>query len=308
MSIFYLGPLVGPLFLPLVGGGLTQVWGWRSVMWFMAAEGVLVLAMVLLLLPETLCNHNNNADHQGSESPRLKAKHFLDPITSVAILRFPTVFIPVFIAAMAFGTCYVINISVQEAFSNEPYQYSPTIVGFLFLPNSIGCILVSVYGGKWVDRIMIKSEEQAGRRDNSGEAIYLPEDRLGLNAWISLALYPASIIVYGWLVQTGVTWAAPAAATFVFGAGVMMIFSATTTMAAEFVPGNSSIGIAVNNLIRNIFSSGGTAITQPLLNVMGHGWLFTMIGIIAWATGYLGVFLLKRYSEKWRGSLGKALR
>lgn len=30
MGIFYLGPLMGPLFAPIIGGGLTSAFGWRS--------------------------------------------------------------------------------------------------------------------------------------------------------------------------------------------------------------------------------------------------------------------------------------
>ena len=39
MSLFYLGPLCGPLLSPSIGGGLTSGLGWRSTMWFMAIFG-----------------------------------------------------------------------------------------------------------------------------------------------------------------------------------------------------------------------------------------------------------------------------
>jgi MFS family permease len=239
-------------------------------------------------------------------SSSLRKHPLILPFTSIAALRFPAIAIAIFCAALAFGSCYVLNISMQSAFSQPPYRYSPTIVGFLFIPNSVGCIIVSVFGGRWVDRIMVQAAEKAARYDDNGRLTYLPEDRLGPNAWISLALYPASLVAYGWMVQKGVHWVAPSIASFFFGGGVMMVFSATTTMAAEFIPGNSSTGVALNNLIRNIFSCVGTFGTQPLLDVMGHGWLFTMVGLVTWLSGYAGVFILKRNSTKWRKQMEKS--
>lgn len=313
MSICYLGPLAGPLFLPLVGGALTQRFGWRSIIWFLTAQGALVLLLIVIALPET-----KQASQGGSmalpveviqDSPvssSLRKHPLILPFTSVAALRFPAIAIAIFCAALAFGSCYVLNISMQVAFSQPPYSYSPTIVGLLFIPNSVGCIIVSVFGGRWVDRIMVQAAEKAARYDDNGHLKYLPEDRLGPNAWISLALYPATLVAYGWMVQKGMHWVAPSIASFFFGGGVMMVFSATTTMTAEFIPGNSSTGVALNNLIRNIFSCVGTFATQPLLDVMGHGWLFTMVGMVAWLSGYAGVFILKRNSSKWRKKMEKS--
>lgn len=39
MSYFYLGPLCGPLFAPVIGGALAQRWRWRATMWFIAIYG-----------------------------------------------------------------------------------------------------------------------------------------------------------------------------------------------------------------------------------------------------------------------------
>lgn len=39
MGFFYLGPLCGPLFAPVIGGALAQKWHWRATMWFIAIYG-----------------------------------------------------------------------------------------------------------------------------------------------------------------------------------------------------------------------------------------------------------------------------
>jgi multidrug resistance protein len=39
MGIFYLGPLCGPLFAPIIGGALAQRWDWRATLWFLVIYG-----------------------------------------------------------------------------------------------------------------------------------------------------------------------------------------------------------------------------------------------------------------------------
>lgn len=39
MGYYLLGPLCGPLISPIIGGGLTQAFGWDSSLWFLCAYG-----------------------------------------------------------------------------------------------------------------------------------------------------------------------------------------------------------------------------------------------------------------------------
>ena len=52
MGIFYLGPLCGPLFAPIIGGALGEGLGWRSTLWFLAIYGGVVLIFLFFALPE----------------------------------------------------------------------------------------------------------------------------------------------------------------------------------------------------------------------------------------------------------------
>ncbi|KAH8892786.1 MFS general substrate transporter [Thozetella sp. PMI_491] len=324
MSIFYLGPLAGPLFLPLIGGALTQKFGWRSTMWFLTAWGGFVFLIMLVMLPETLRKPPTSRQERQADleivSLRVTPKDsdimrmgrtikrwLVEPVAVIVYLLFPAVSIVIFCASMAFGSCYALNISMQNAFSAPPYGFSPIVVGLLFIPYTVGFILASMFGGAWIDKIMVGAARKAGRYDADGQPIYYPEDRMGINAWVSLTAYPLSLIWYGWMVQYGIHWTVPSVAVFVFGASSMLVFSSTTTMLTEFLPGKSSSGVALNNFFRNIFSCGGTLVAQPLINAMGHGWLMTMVGLLAWISGYVCIVLLKRNSEAWRKEMDKTL-
>ena len=52
IGIFFLGPLCGPLIAPIIGGALTDGFGWRSTQWFLAIYGGAVLLLLRFALPE----------------------------------------------------------------------------------------------------------------------------------------------------------------------------------------------------------------------------------------------------------------
>jgi MFS family permease len=134
---------------------------------------------------------------------------FVDPLKIILLLRFPAVAITVYYASITFGSLYFLNISIEETFSKQPYNFSTVIVGLLYIPNSLGYLLASVFGGRWLDHIMKREAKRKGRVDERGRLIFRPEDRMRENAWIAGFVFPAALIWYGWTVEKGVHWIVP---------------------------------------------------------------------------------------------------
>ncbi|KAI1123740.1 major facilitator superfamily domain-containing protein [Nemania abortiva] len=336
MGIFYLGPLTGPLLAPIIGGGLTAGFGWRSTMYFLAVFGAVIFALVLFGLPETLPRRrqeqatppaptpapdndasNNTLSRVSTRASAVQARTksagrwmkriFVDPLSILKLLRFPAVALVVSYAAITFGSLFVLNICVQSAFSAPPYSFPPVIVGLLYIPGSLGYFIASLLGGPWLDRIMIREARRAGRYDARGKLVFYPEDRIRENAWISSALYPAAMVWFGWTVQTHQHWAVPSVANFFFGVGSMLVFSMATTVLTEFMPRRASSGVAVNNFVRNILSATGSVVGQPLIDVIGFGWLATGVAVIAFVAGNTALLLLRRNSQKWRKAMNEQM-
>ncbi|EFW16793.1 MFS multidrug transporter [Coccidioides posadasii str. Silveira] len=325
MGIFYLGPLCGPLLAPIIGGVLSQAWDWRSTQWFLAIYGGVGFLLLLFGLPETLPRPKKpSADSQESVQRSLSrvssrqvveatAKWlklarivFIDPLGILLYLRFPAVLLTVYYGSIAFGSLYILNISVQDTFSKAPYNFSMLIVGLLYIPNSLGYIVASLTGGPWMDRIMQREARRANRVDENGKLIYRPEDRMRENAWLGAILYPVALIVYGWTAEKGVYWIVPIICNFFFGLGSMIIFSMSTTMLTEFMPKKSSSGVAVNNFARNTFSCIGGIVTAPIIHGIGNGWLFTIIGLVALASCSV-IWAMKKFGPQWRVSMDARL-
>lgn len=232
MGIFYLGPLMGPLFAPIIGGVLAEKLGWRSTLWALVIYGGFLFIVLLFTLPETLKDRKPPVEAPPSEAEatplalqrttsrqilhqktkttvKWLKRAFLDPLKIILYLRFPAVAITVYYASITFGSLYLLNISLETTFSKPPYNFSTIEVGLTYIPNSIGYVLASLFGGKWTDTIMAREAKRADRRDEKGKLIYIPEDRMRENAWIAAFLYPAALIWYGWTAEKGVVWPVP---------------------------------------------------------------------------------------------------
>ena len=232
MGIFYLGPLCGPLLAPIIGGALAEHWRWRSTMWFLAAYGGVTVIFILFALPETLAVRKapipdttpNQSAPIGRQLSRVSSRQvfglttkwlkmlkiiFLDPLNIVLYLRYPPVLLTVYYASVTFGCLYVLNVSVEHTFGTDPYNFSTIIVGLLYIPNSLGYVVTSIFGGKWMDNIMQREARKANRYDEYGNLVYRPEDRMRENAWLGALLFPAALIWYGWTAQNGIFWLVP---------------------------------------------------------------------------------------------------
>lgn len=334
MSTFYLGPLCGPLLSPIFGGLIVQRWNWRATLWALAIYGLITWVFIFFALPETLESTKNLAEEAVAEEiqedtvltrPALslissreevqkKSREylkmarimFIDPLKVLAFLRFPAVFLTVYYASVTFGSLYVLNVSIQYSFANTPYDFSSNIIGLLYIPSSLGYISASLVGGRWMDYIMKREATKAKRFDEDGKPKYIPEDRMRENAWLGALIYPVALIWYGWTITNGTFWLVPAVANFFYGVGSMLIFAMATTMLTEFMPEKSSSGVAVNNFVRNTFSCIGAFIGVPLINAIGNGWLFTILGLWAISSSAV-IWAMRRFGPQWRKTMDRKL-
>ena len=236
MGIFYLGPLMGPLLAPIIGGALALKWGWRSTQWFLAIFGLVVLVFLIFALPETLVIRRSIAEEAIHDAQVEVEKHrpalnrtssaqavqsrtkkgikmlkraIIDPLKIILYLRFPAVLLTVYYASITFGSLYILNISLESTFAKPPYNFSTIEIGLTYIPNSIGYVVASLFGGRWTDAIMAREAKKAGRYDENGKPIYRPEDRMRENAWVAAFMYPCALIWYGWAAEKGVYWIVP---------------------------------------------------------------------------------------------------
>lgn len=223
VGIYFLGILATNGIGPVIGGALTEKWGWRATQWFLTIYGTVLFASILFCLPEThRTQHPVSSkeevppDNQGGNqlqcritSKRAIARHFfLDPLRVLAYVQFPAILLLIYLASVTWGTFMFLCVSIQQSLPSPPYQFSALAVGLTFLPLSLGLILASILGGRWSDYVMTRSAKRAGRYDRDGVPTYRPEDRLQ-SVWLSMILCPGALLWYGWAIQKGIHWIIP---------------------------------------------------------------------------------------------------
>lgn len=393
LGVFYLGPLLGPFLLPIIGGAVAEAWGWRATMWVMVIFCGVNLVLIVMLLPETLRREDVArlkavrrarktaappsaappsaappsaappsaapasstpdslslrsidsaadsflsptayaivpiedlqdlelartetiglrtlryldsrpaidalapslsrlstsvstsvsrrvldlaiADSLAPEEPRtartLAYDYLVRPMHAVVLLRYPPVALAVAYSAIGFTGVYFFNISITTQYSIAPYNFSSIIVGLMYIPNSVTYVLASIFGGKWNDVLLRRHA-----RNHNGEL--RPEARISWNFVVAVLLYPPACLVFGWCLDKGTLWVFPLIGTALFGFSSMLVIGITLTYIVDVLPGKGATGVAINNLVRQIFAAAATFCTEPLINALGVGLLLSI--------------------------------
>jgi hypothetical protein len=295
VGIFVPGPLCGSGLAPIIGGALTQAFGWRSIQWLLTGFGGLVLTLVLSCLSENV-RRKTVENEDGGPKTKFTIGSFLfncvKPLRILGLLRHPATFVGVYPAGISFGVMFVGYVELQATFSFAPYNFGETILGLFYLAPTIGYAIVSVRGGSWLEYIMEREATKSGRGDYNGNARYLPGDRMKENKWVRAVLYLACLVWFAWTIDKGLYWAMAAVTLVLFGVFGMILYGAIATALTDFTPKQTSRGLALNNFVRNILSFRAAVITQPLINYIGVRCATTMVSLLPFVNFLSAIALL----------------
>ncbi|EAW18090.1 MFS transporter [Aspergillus fischeri NRRL 181] len=308
MGAFMLGPMLGPMFAPIIGGALVTRWSWRSTQWFMVIYGWAVFLIMVFFMPETATNlEENQWDERATSTRAMRVVNLLlKPIKAATLLQYPPILITVYYTSIVFATYYLICVSIEDTFALPPYSWSSIIVGVAYIPAGLGLLFGAIIGGRWQDYIMKRTAREEGRFDDEGNLILHPVDRLGENCLLAGILFPGALLWWGWTADKHEFWLVPLIGNFFYGFAGMILTNVTMTMLTEFTPKRSTMGVAVNNLMRNSLSCVSAVIAQPLFDAIGTGWSFTAACLFCLLSG-VPLILLRIKRDDWSARMRVAL-
>ncbi|KAF5537072.1 dityrosine transporter [Fusarium mexicanum] len=304
--------VLGPSLGPIIGGVLAEFLGWRSIFWFLAIFAGVTIILLALFYPET-CREivgdgsikaplmyrsvwqilvsrrkrseteKNGLSRQGSRASTVKKFKFKFPNVLNSILMLfekETGFLLGF-SSICFAGFYCIATAMPTLFK-EIYGYNELEIGLTFLPMAAGSVIAAFIVGAFTNRNFKRHCEKQGipyERSKQQDLSGFPIERARLEIGFPLLMLAAATLVcWGWAVHARAHIAVPCVLSGILGVGVVGFNNTVNSLLIDIHPRKAGTASAANNLTRCLVGAGASAAIVPMIDAMGTGWAFTLVG------------------------------
>jgi MFS family permease len=307
--------MIGNVFGPLIGGGISGGMGWRVIFWFLVIVAGFILVVILVLLPETnrfiagdgsyyprqIINRSPYAffrnrimgvpfqkGDDGYEGAAPPPRPPLDVFSAIRLLKELDVILVLIPNALHYATCFMILTTLASVLSEE-YEFSSTEIGLAYLASGFGGMIGSLSSGRLMS-YLYKREVKRFKQSciAQGKEIHMSELNIQ-KVRLSALIYPSfasavAAIVYGWTIQKHVTFWVPILSTSFATFASTYFVCTTNTLLSDLFPGKSASACAVINGSRCLVSAVGLAAVDEMIIAVGAGGTFTLMGAISLAS------------------------
>ncbi|KAI2471188.1 major facilitator superfamily transporter [Annulohypoxylon bovei var. microspora] len=331
--------LLAPALGPIIGGILSQYAGWRWIFWLLAILAGVVLLVHAFFLPETcreivgdgsirphpayrtlwqLCKDalRRRRERRGKQSSGAPLTHTSSRAStrrslrvgkfniwqSVIILAEKEMFVLLSYGSVIFTGFYCIA-TVMPTQLAENYGFDEVKIGLMYLPmvgGSMGAAFVNGRLMNWNYRRHCRLRGVPFDRSKQQDLAGFPIERARLE--IGVPMLVTTVLVtfgWGWAFQYRAHIAVPCVLLFVAGWAVVGFSNAVNVLLVDVNPGKAGAATASNNLTRCLVGAAATAVIGPMINGVGIGWAFTILGFIYIAFSPM-IFLVMKNGIRWR--------
>ncbi|KAI9248257.1 major facilitator superfamily domain-containing protein [Phascolomyces articulosus] len=284
---------------PLIGGALTDHFGWRSIFWLFVIAYSLLWISIIILLPETNLYARKQLDTDGTEekeeASQKKKKSIINPYASLKLLKFPNMFmICAYLGLMGF-TNNVMGVSFAWTYSTQ-YHFSSTLIGIFYLAGLAGNTAGTWLGGYMSDRLYMRRVTTA--KENN-QQVY-PEMRLSQPGVLAAAIsMTVAYVAYGWSVEKHAHFSIGITSQVFVLFGLTLGTCFLNVYAVQSFPRHGSSAQACMQTVKCILFAIGRLWAIDLQNLVGIGILYTIFGGILLSTcPFVTYIQIKR--KKWQ--------
>ncbi|KZO94559.1 MFS general substrate transporter [Calocera viscosa TUFC12733] len=333
LAMVSLGALIAPCIGPVIGGLLAGNLGWRSIFWFLCIASGVVALVEAIFFPETLRSIvgdgsvppqrwnrplipvllSNVKDEGKSPEPVMADSN---PIEVLKLFRNIDLCLILWTNSVPYSVVYCLLTTMSPTFLAVDPSLTEIDLGLMFLSTGGGAIAGTLSAGKLIDwdfrnakkRALLKkglrSEDAAEKaRNTRGADRYegidsIERTRLRLSP-IYWGIFVVIVIGYGWAANQKVNIACMLVLQFIAMAQVTAIFTSNQTLLMDLFPGRGASISASNNVARCLIAAVMVSIVDYIINGVGIGWTFTILG--GWCViTYPLVMLEMAWGKTWR--------
>lgn len=331
-----LGACIGPV----VGGSVAYTSGsYEWVFWALVVVGAVLLLGVGALLPETarsivgngsgrkrlkwweqswykICKDwlqrsvdagdnekSSGSDGEVSNQRFLQRFRIRNPLACLRMIFHLDTFLVLWMHGSFYTVDYSLVAAVPDIFKTI-YHFNELQIGLAYLPRGVGIISGGYCVGKFMDHNYKMTAKRIGWTVNSvsgDDLAKFPIERArSRGSLLLLLISTATLLGYGWAVTKHVHVSVPLILQFIQGFWGTCFYTTYNTLLVDVFPESPSTAAAAASITRCAMAAAGIAVLQPLLDVAGRGWYFTLLGLWSGGFGAGAVLLLRRYGMQWR--------
>ena len=286
----------------IVGNGNVEATGWGRSWWtILRGKG-----MRKGNAPEMQNSIKAVSDKPGAAmiGPGKKAKlKMANPIAAVRILFWKDTALVLWMAGSPYAVFYAVQASIPPIYK-DIYHFNELQIGLSYLTGGFGTVSGGYLNGKLMDwnyKVTARSIGHTIDKVSGDDLNDFPIERArARGSYYLLSVYIAALAGYGWSVEARAHEAVPLILQYVLAALCTSFQQTFNALLVDIFPTSPSTAAASGNITRCALSAIVVAVLQPLVTVMGRGWLFTLLTVLSGGGGLVADWLVKNKGMGWR--------
>ncbi|MCJ1375014.1 hypothetical protein MMC20_006248 [Loxospora ochrophaea] len=289
----------------VVGNGSVQVSRWRRAWWSILSDWVADRRRKEEQVDSKVESRLKSSDKQEQRNvPEKRRTKITNPLACLRIIFWKDTALVLWMAASPYAVYYCVQTSIPSI-CKDIYKFNELQIGLAYLPGGVGVVLGGYANGKLMDWNYKVTAKQIGHtidRVSGDDLSRFPIERARARcSYYILGVYICALVGYGWAVQAHAHESIPLAIQFVLGVICTSFQQTFNALLVDIFPDSPSTAAASANITRCALSAVAVAVMQPLVDAMGRGWFFTLLGALSGGGGSITVWAIQLWGMEWRG-------